>query len=56
MMKSWINWHLNEGAVGEVTTEETKPQEDETKHSFQKKKWQYACRLFGINSLKEGAM
>jgi hypothetical protein len=26
------------------------------KQSSEKKKWRYACRLFGMNSLTEGAM
>jgi hypothetical protein len=29
---------------------------DETKHSPRNKKRRYACRLFGMNSLTEGAM
>jgi hypothetical protein len=36
--------------------EKTEPQEDETKQSPQEKKWWYACRLFGTNNLKEGAI
>jgi hypothetical protein len=32
------------------------PREDETKRSSWKKKRQYACRLFRMNILKEGAM
>jgi hypothetical protein len=33
----------------EAAPSETKAQ------PLEKKKWQYACRLFGINSLKQGA-
>jgi hypothetical protein len=51
---------LKEGAVvavGEkLPQKKIKPQEDETKWSAWKKKRQYTCRLFEMNSLKEGAM
>jgi hypothetical protein len=45
------------GALGNiswsvVTAEKTERCEDETNHSPQKKKWRYACRLFGMNSIK----
>jgi hypothetical protein len=33
-----------------------RPITDATSTALEKKKWRYACRLFGTNSLKEGAM
>jgi hypothetical protein len=32
------------------------PITDVTSTGFGKKKWRYACRLFGTNNLNEGAM
>jgi hypothetical protein len=45
------------GMVGEkLPQEKTEPREDGIKRRPWKKKRQYSCRLFGMNSLKEGGM
>jgi hypothetical protein len=70
MVRTWTDWNpirelpaangLKEEAVGTIGEEpprrKTEPREDESKCSPQKKKRRYACRLFGTNSLKKGAM
>jgi hypothetical protein len=46
-VSDWASWSW---APFKTKEETSKAQPSE------KKKWQYACRLFGTNSLKEGAM
>jgi hypothetical protein len=43
----WASWR-SRSPPKQKKTSQTQPSE--------KKKWQYACRLFMMNSLKEGAM